>query len=396
MTITYSRGRSLLDAQPEQRQAQDFGELVAALDRDRAPRKDTAGYICGPLNGTGHRRAEGALPRRWLAVDLDRVDADALPAVRMYFAQWSGVGWPTHSSTPEAPRERAIIELDRAADRAEAMAVGRKLASDLVEQFGPAVLVDPSTFRAEQPVFLPPEGVTLARFLGDPLDVDRYVASAPPSMQADLQKSTDDDFSHLLSSSVGPCSSVGASSSVGVPPDTIPAGPGERNRRLFDLARHVRRQLPDATPAQLREIALRWHALAVDRIDTKEPATTVIDFARGYAAVKFPHGALMDNIAAATAALELPPGITELGYGEAACRLVKLCMGLQAHAGAEPFFLSARQAAEVAGMHFTDCAKVLQLFVADGVLQLVSRGAGTKASRYLFVWPQAAAPEGRS
>ena len=80
LSIHYSRGRNIHDAKPEQHQAIDFDGFVQALDRDRAPRKDGAGYVCGPFNGTGRRCADGALPRRWLAVDLDRIDPDELPA----------------------------------------------------------------------------------------------------------------------------------------------------------------------------------------------------------------------------------------------------------------------------------------------------------------------------
>jgi hypothetical protein len=182
--IHYSRGRNIRDANPSQHQARDFEGFVQALDRDRAPRKDGAGYVCGPFNGTGRRCAKGALPRRWIAVDLDRIQPDILPDLRVWFSQFNGCAWPTHSSTTEAPRERVILELDRDADRTEALAVGRMLAADLAQEFGAAVLVDPSTFKAEQPVFLPPPGHTLARFLGEPINVTRYAKSAPPPSQS--------------------------------------------------------------------------------------------------------------------------------------------------------------------------------------------------------------------
>lgn len=178
MTLLYSRGRSVGDNRPEQRAAATFDEFVAALDADRAPTKQNSGYLCGPLNGDGRRCADGALPRRWIAVDLDRIAADMLPDVRMWFSRFTGCGWPTHSSTQAEPRERALIELDRDATRDECILIGGMLAHDLGEEFGDALLVDASTFRPEQPVFLPPTGVDLARFDGDPLNVDRYLEAA--------------------------------------------------------------------------------------------------------------------------------------------------------------------------------------------------------------------------
>ena len=50
---------------------------------------------------------------------------------------------------------------------------------DIAEEFGADVVVDASTFRPEQPVFVPPTGATLARFDGDPLAVDAYLAREP-------------------------------------------------------------------------------------------------------------------------------------------------------------------------------------------------------------------------
>ena len=45
--------------------------------------------------------------------------------------------------------------------------------------------------------------------------------------------------------------------------------------------------------------------------------------------------------------------------------------------------MSARQCGELLGVHFTDANKFLTAFIADGLLKLVSRGAGKKASRYM-------------
>ncbi len=147
--------------------------------------------------------------------------------------------------------------------------------------------------------------------------------------------------------------------------------------------------MPDATPLQIREVAQQWHAAAVDRIATKEPAVSVADLTRAYNAVKSPFGETMNDIVTASATFELPAGIAALRYGPSAHRLVSVCMALQRHEGDAPFFLSARVAGDVAGLHYTDAAKVLGLFVNDGVLALVSRGAGLKASRYRFTWGQA-------
>jgi replicative DNA helicase len=177
--IAYSRGRGILDNRPVQRQADDWPAFVQTLEGDRAVSKDSAGYITGPLNGDGRRVAEGALPRRFLAIDLDRIDPDVLGDVCMWFMRFSAVRWATHSSTPEKPRMRVLIELDRAVTRAEGIAIGAVIKGDMEQEFGQSIEVDDSTFRAEQPVFLPPADAALGRYDGAPLDVASYLHAAP-------------------------------------------------------------------------------------------------------------------------------------------------------------------------------------------------------------------------
>lgn len=85
----------------------------------------------------------------------------------------------------------------------------------------------------------------------------------------------------------------------------------------------------------------------------------------------------------------LPAGIDKLGYGDSCNLLVRFCAALQAHAGDEPFFLGARQAGELIGEPFTDANRMMQALVLDGVVMVVTKGVGRKASRYRFVWPVA-------
>lgn len=197
--------------------------------------------------------------------------------------------------------------------------------------------------------------------------------SAPPTEEA--QKMTEENGSHLLLSSVG------------IPPGCLPTREGERNSCLFTLARYVKGKRPDATREELRAIAQEWHRLALPVIGTKDFSVTFTDFLRGWASVRQPHGATLKNIIdAIDFSAPLPAGIDALGYGAAGNRLVRICAALQAHEGDAPFFISARQAGELVGLHFTDASKVLAALCSDGVLVLVQRGAGKVASRYRWAW----------
>lgn len=191
------------------------------------------------------------------------------------------------------------------------------------------------------------------------------------------QRTTEDDSSHL------------PFSSVGLPPQTLPTTEGERNKKLFELARWLKGKRPDAPRDELRVVVMEWHRLALPVIGTKDFATTWIDFLRGWEKVRSPHGATLAAILSGMdCGAPLPDAIVALGYGEAGNRLYRICMALQAHAGDEPFFVSARQAGEMTGMHFTDASKVLSAFVADSVLELVARGVGRVASRYRLAQPK--------
>ena len=193
---------------------------------------------------------------------------------------------------------------------------------------------------------------------------------------ADLQK-------RLKQSSVSSVSSVG----IYIPPGTLPTQEGQRNRCLFELARYVKGVNPQASHEELRDLVARWHELALPAISTKEFTATWGDFITGWEKVRQPYGAIMQNIIDGIDSTKpLPTGIAALGYGPHGNRLVRVCLALQAHEGDAPFFISARQAGEVLGVHFTDASKMLAALVFDGVLTLVSKGAGKVASRYRYAW----------
>lgn len=189
---------------------------------------------------------------------------------------------------------------------------------------------------------------------------------------------TEEIFSHLL------CSSVGVSSGRFLPEAT-----GERNQRLFDLARWLKGQHPESEANDHRQVVVEWHREALPTIGTADLSTTWADFVRGWKAIRHPFGATLNQIMEGIDMNDddvIPDNLVALGYGTKAWKLVKVCEALQRHEGDKPFFLSARQAGELIDCHFTDAGKMLFTLVTDGVLELVERGAGKKASRYRYVW----------
>ncbi len=117
----------------------------------------------------------------------------------MYLAKFRGFGWPTASSTPEAPRERDIIELSREVTRGEGIALGRLLIADLADEFGDSVKVDACTFRGEQPCYLAVGSVRPFFFTGEALDVNSWLERATPEPEnGPTDGTTADDWITLL------------------------------------------------------------------------------------------------------------------------------------------------------------------------------------------------------
>ncbi|HMF17422.1 MAG TPA: bifunctional DNA primase/polymerase [Gemmataceae bacterium] len=125
--------------------------------------------------------------------------------------------------------------------------------------------------------------------------------------------------------------------------DTLPSGPGQRNRCVFDFARMVKGIMPMASPAELRQIVGEWHRLALPVIRTRDFGTTWQDFQIAWQRIQKPYRPATLFAAFATAISRPDPPIEnrqELGILAGACR------ELQAIAGDSPFYLSARSAAK--------------------------------------------------
>ena len=249
----------------------------------------------------------------------------------------------------------------------------------------------------------------IGRFNGDPACCDRsrvlrlpgfYHRKADPHLvhildsspgeyaMADFFESPPLDASHLQkkqmtqqSSSVSSVSSVGSA--------FIPEGVGQRNKRLFEFARFLKGTKPEVSKAELREIITEWHRLALPHIGTSDFSESWGDFQRAWDSVRVPYGSVLNRLLGEVDMTEpVPQSLANLGYGEKALLLCRICKQLQRNAGDDPFFISSRQAGDLIGLHFTDASKVLYALVADDVLKLVKRGAGTQASRYRYIWPE--------
>ena len=165
----------------------------------------------------------------------------------------------------------------------------------------------------------------------------------------------------------------------------MPATTGQRNKFLFALARHLKASNPDATRTERRALVKRWHALALPKLGTTEFSESWGDFERAWNSVRVPEGAWLAKIMQDFEAEPLPTGLPG-DYEHSTQLLLRVCIRLQRASGNESFYLSARTAAEVLGIHHTSAAAMLNGLVADGVLLLVRRGSfeDRTASEYVL------------
>lgn len=159
---------------------------------------------------------------------------------------------------------------------------------------------------------------------------------------------------------------------------TLPSHPGERNSKLFDLARGLMAILGrDADPKRLRSVLLQWHTLALPFVRTKPFDETLSDFIRSWESIKFPMGQSL-SAAVAKADAEPFPSEADLYHEPELRRLVAICAQLQIQWGDQPFPLGCRKAGELLGVTPTEAGRLLKVLKFDGVLKLIRKGNKTK------------------
>lgn len=126
--------RKLADSLPTQETVQEYKKM-AKSKRDEI--KDVGGFVGGPLK-SGRRKAENVANRTLITLDLDEVKTtvgDLWDSITM-LNDYAAVLYSTHSHTPDKPRLRLVIPLDRPVLPDEYQAISRKIAQEIgIDQF---------------------------------------------------------------------------------------------------------------------------------------------------------------------------------------------------------------------------------------------------------------------
>ena len=170
---------------------------------------------------------------------------------------------------------------------------------------------------------------------------------------------------------------------------TLPTGKGQRNKAVFEFARHLR-GIPGLSDLHLdafKTFVEEWHSQALPVIGTKPLIETWIDFLKGWPRVKCPaNEEFMPMIL--IQAQSNPVG----GYDDPRLNvLAAICRELQGING-QGFYLATRTAGKLLGVSHTQISRWLFLLEHDRLIETVEKGGTTKnprkATRFRYIGPQ--------
>ena len=264
MPFLYSRGTDTFDNAPAQMAAHSFSDFAEAVANDTSPRKGLT-YICSGLSegahyekptehlGIAHWRLKSyGLSRRFLAFDFDWFESpEVFHQVCELLRMYNCLIYTTASHTPEAPRARALIELNREISPEEGEQLGQAAQIQIESIIGIGkIKFDSSVYRATQPIYTPVTTSTIIHHHGASLDVDNTLATYSYIQKASSKNSVDSTLAL-----------------VGKPPFNLPEfeiGEGSRNEVMLQYVGHLRGR-------GLREQEIEVLALAINDAQFSPP-----------------------------------------------------------------------------------------------------------------------------
>ncbi|MFA9212971.1 MAG: hypothetical protein ACEQSR_03890 [Candidatus Methylacidiphilales bacterium] len=128
--------------------AETHAEYLAAKKPRQDEIKDVGGFCGGFLTG-GRRKASNVLHRQLLTLDIDFGNTSFWEDLTLIYGA-AAVVYSTHKHSPDSPRLRLIMPLDRPVRPDEYEAIARRIAGVLnIELF------DPTTFQPERLMYWP-------------------------------------------------------------------------------------------------------------------------------------------------------------------------------------------------------------------------------------------------
>jgi len=168
--FSYARGKNRYDNLPAQCAADSFKAFAKSILEDVSAEKGQT-FVCAAVSSGLHkdqnkypgedhwRQQHLALPRRFLAFDFDGFESPEVWEELRDVFPWKAFFYTTSSHTPENPRARAFVELDREVDHDEGVELGMAAQAYLESVIKSGwIKFDVSVYRSTQPIYTPVEG----------------------------------------------------------------------------------------------------------------------------------------------------------------------------------------------------------------------------------------------
>lgn len=161
--IAFVSNRKSVDCENKQLSWEDFKELFKETKRtsetveeykkmtkeEKVKAKDVGGFICGYVEGV--RKKENVLNRNMITLDMDHEPFNIWDTITFIF-DYKCLIYSTHTHTPEDPRLRLIIPLDRDVEPEEYEAISRRVAKEIDDSMN---VFDNTTYEFSRIMFSP-------------------------------------------------------------------------------------------------------------------------------------------------------------------------------------------------------------------------------------------------
>jgi hypothetical protein len=170
---------------------------------------------------------------------------------------------------------------------------------------------------------------------------------------------------------------------------TLPSGPGQRNRAIFNFARKLKAhpELKERSPVEMKRFVSNWFQAARSKVSGEHDfEDTWADFIYGWQHMKYADGEGPMGLAWSRAISAVPPACAE-GHKEVVVLLICLCRELQILSKDQPFYLACREAGRCLNIDRDTANKYLGMLAAEGILERTFKGTRKRASEYFYRGP---------
>jgi hypothetical protein len=205
------------------------------------------------------------------------------------------------------------------------------------------------------------------------------LAAASPSGDSGIQYGLEDP-SHLIACETVQPHPYGGPVEAAIIA-TLPTGPGQRNRCVFDFARRLK-SIDGLTKTDIHQALRSWHRRALAVIGTKDFKVTEVDFWIAWERIKVPHGASIVTAYEAACKHPMPAIDGDVALGV----LLSLCCILSQE-GSRRFPLSERIVAKLFGVWPMIGWRMLKKLRDHGLIRRAKKGRrkGLRADEYRYL-----------